>query len=290
MRMNEIFESQQSGTQLDELSWKDIQRGAKKISKGAQKFTKNVADTGSAVGQAFKDVGGSVKQVGKTMVADPLAATYGAAKSGLGKAANVAANTYSDVKKGAQAVGRGVDTVATDVGAAGTWAGDKIKQAGRGVANVAGGAAGAVGATVGGATTGLGRAAAHGFNTGVQNVGGQAVDKMQTNIMKEPAATQQGWDDPKSANYVGRREVARRQAQSQTPVPTPATVSGYKSVTTAPPTVTAMKTAPVWTGRKPESKLTPAQYISRIGVDESLSWSKSFDPGAIIWKRMHESQ
>lgn len=274
MRMNEIFESQQSSAQLDEISWKDIQRGAKKISKGAQKFTKNVADTGSAVGQAFKDVGGSVKQVGKTLVADPLAATYGAAKSGLSKAADVTKGVYGDVRKGVQTGAQGISTATKDIG--------------RGIANVAGGAAGAVGATAGGATTGLGRAAAHGFNTGVQNVGGQAVDKMQTNIMKEPSSTQQGWDDPTSANYVGRREVARRQAQSQTPAP--ATTSGYKSVTMAPTTVTPMKTAPVWTGRKPESKLTPAQYISRIGVDESLSWSKSFDPGMLVWKRMHESK
>lgn len=173
------------GEQLDELSWKDIQRGAKKIGKGAQKFTKNVADTGAAVGSAARDVGGAIKQVGKTAIADPVSATYNATKSGLNKAANVVGNTYNDVKAGAQKVGGAVNTVAQDVGDAGTWAGDKIKQAGRGVANVAGGTAGALGATVGGATTGLGRAAAHGFNAGVQNVGGDAVERLQTNIMKQ---------------------------------------------------------------------------------------------------------
>jgi len=57
--------------QLDELSWKDIQRGAKKVSKGAQKFTKNVADTGAAIGGAARDVGGAIKQVGKTAKAVP---------------------------------------------------------------------------------------------------------------------------------------------------------------------------------------------------------------------------
>lgn len=169
--------------QLDELSWKDIQRGAKKIGKGAQKFTKNVADTGAAIGSAASDVGGAIKQVGKTAIADPVSATYNATKSGLNRAAGVAANTYNDVKAGAQKVGGAVDTVAKDVGDAGTWAGNKIKQAGRGVANVAGGAAGALGSVAGGATTGVGRAAAKGFNTGVQNVGGDAVDRLQTNIM-----------------------------------------------------------------------------------------------------------
>lgn len=172
------------GEQLDELSWKDIQSGAKKVSKGAQKFTKNVADTGAAVGAAAKDVGGAIKQVGKTAIADPVSAAYNATKSGLNKAANVAANTYGDVKAGAQKVGQAGATVGTDLGNA-------AKAVGRGAANVAGGTAGALGATVGGATTGLGRAAAHGFNAGVQNVGGDAVDRLQTNVMaRKPADIQ----------------------------------------------------------------------------------------------------
>jgi hypothetical protein len=180
--------------QLDELSFKDIQRGANKFAKGANKFTKNVADTGAAVGNAAGALGGAIKQVGKTTIADPLSATYNATKSGLNKAAGVAANTYNDVKAGTKKVGGAVDTIAKDVGDAGTWAGDKIKQAGRGVANVAGGTAGALGSVVGGATTGAGRAAAKGFNTGVKNVGGNAVNKLQTNIMtpkSKPAEIQQ---------------------------------------------------------------------------------------------------
>lgn len=182
--------------QLDELSWKDIQRGAKKIGKGAQKFTKNVADTGAAIGGAARDVGGAIKQVGKTAIADPVSAAYGATKSGLNKAANVAANTYNDVKAGAQKVGGAVDTVAKDVGDAGTWAGNKIKQAGRGVANVAGGTAGGLGAVAGGATTGVGRAAAKGFNTGVKNVGGNAVNRLQTNVFtRKPAEIKKDIED-----------------------------------------------------------------------------------------------
>jgi hypothetical protein len=174
--------------QLDELSFKDIQKSANKFAKGANKFTKNVADTGAAVGNAAGALGGAIKQVGKTAIADPVAATYNATKSGLGKASNVAANTYGDLKKGVQAVGKAGQTVGTDIGAAGTAVGKGIQSVGRGVANVAGGTAGALGSVAGGATTGLGRAAARGFNTGVQNVGGDAIDKMQTNIMTPKAA------------------------------------------------------------------------------------------------------
>jgi len=175
-------------SQLDELSFKDIQKGANKFAKGANKFTKNVADTGAAVGKAAGALGGAIKQVGKTAIADPVAATYNATKSGLSKASNVAANTYGDLKKGVQTVGKAAQTVGSDIGAAGTEVGKGIQSVGRGVANVAGGTTGALGSVVGGATTGLGRAAARGFNTGVQNVGGDAIDKMQTNIMTPKVA------------------------------------------------------------------------------------------------------
>jgi hypothetical protein len=188
------------GEQLDELSFKDIQRGAKKIGKGAQKFTKNVADTGTAIGGAARDVGGAIKQVGKTAIADPVAAAYNTTKSGLNKAADVAANTYNDVKAGAQKVGQAGATVGTDLGNA-------AKSVGRGVANVAGGTAGALGATVGGATTGVGRAAAKGFNAGVQNVGGDAVERLQTNIMKQI--------DAKKTEIAGlEKELARVSTQA----------------------------------------------------------------------------
>jgi hypothetical protein len=175
-------------SQLDELSFKDIQKGANRFAKGATKFTKNVADTGAAVGNAAGALGGAIKQVGKTAIADPVAATYNATKSGLGKASNVAANTYGDLKKGVQTVGKAGQTVGSDIGAAGTAVGKGLQSVGRGVANVAGGTTGALGSVVGGATTGLGRAAASGFNAGVQNVGGGAIDKMQTNIMTPKVA------------------------------------------------------------------------------------------------------
>jgi hypothetical protein len=169
--------------QLDELwSWKDIQKGAGKVGKGAQKFTKNLSKTGDAVAGAANAVGGAGKELGKQLVARPVGATYNAVKGGLGKAADVAKGVYGDVKKGTQAVGQAASTVGTDVGDAGTAVGKGIQSVGRGAANVAGGVAGGLGSVVGGATTGLGRAGVKGFNTGVQNVGGDAVDRAETNI------------------------------------------------------------------------------------------------------------
>ena len=165
----------QEDEQLDELSWKDIQKKAGQIGKGAQKFTKNLSQTGDAVAGAANAIGGAGKELGKQLVARPVGATYNAVKGGLGKAADVAKGVYGDVKQGAQNVGQAVDTVGTDVG-------QGIQKVGRGAANVAGGVAGGLGSVVGGATTGLGRAGVKGFNTGVQNVGGNAVKRAQTNI------------------------------------------------------------------------------------------------------------
>jgi hypothetical protein len=186
--VEQMLGNMSEGKQVNELSFKDIQKGANRFAKGATKFTKNVADTGAAVGNAAGALGGAIKQVGKTAIADPVAATYNATKSGLSKASNVAANTYGDLKKGVQTVGKAGQAVGSDIGAAGTAVGKGLQSVGRGVANVAGGTTGALGSVVGGATTGLGRAAAKGFNTGVKNVGGNAVNKMQTNIMTPKAA------------------------------------------------------------------------------------------------------
>ena len=172
----------QEDEQLDELSWKDIQKKAGQIGKGAQKFTKNLSQTGDAVAGAANAIGGAGKELGKQLVARPVGATYNAVKGGLGKAADVAKGVYGDVKQGTQAVGQAASTVGTDVGDAGTAVGKGIQSVGRGAANVAGGVAGGLGSVIGGATTGLGRAGVKGFNTGVQNVGGDAVDRAETNI------------------------------------------------------------------------------------------------------------
>jgi hypothetical protein len=358
-------------SRINEIDWKGIQKKAAQFQKGAQKFTQNVAQTGQSLGGAASALGGAAKEVGKQFIAKPVAATYGAAKSGLSKAADVAKGVYGDVKAGAQKVGSGVDTVATDAGNAGTWAGDKIKQAGRGVANVVGGTAGAIGATAGGATTGIGRAAARGFNTGVKNTGGQAVNRLQTNVFKqqpaaqssatgtaqaavEPAqataqvdqrmpssalnpATGLAWTQPEIAQWRAASTPAAPTATStepaiaQTQQPTAPTTTtaptarktvsmnaAKQAIDTAAQALTKVRTRdrakvaqyaqskllqigqptpvaakPTWKGRKPKSAgLTKQQkdYISKIGVDESLSWSKDFDPSKSIWDKINSSR
>lgn len=163
--------------QLDEVDWKALQDKMKGYAKGAKEFTKNVKDTGNAAAGMINAYGGAGKELGNQLIARPTSAAYNAAKGGLGKAADVAKGVYGDVKQGTQAVGQAVDTVGTDVG-------QGLQKVGRGVANVAGGTAGALGSVVGGATTGTGRAAAKGFNAGVKNVGGNAVNRLQTNVFK----------------------------------------------------------------------------------------------------------
>jgi hypothetical protein len=348
MNVNEIILAESA--QLDEIDWKSIQKKAGQWQKGAQKFTKNVADTGAALGGAATSLGGAAKELGKQFIAKPIASTYGAAKSGLGKAADVTKGVYGDVKKGVQAVGRGVDTVATDAGNLGTWAGDKIKQAGRGVANVVGGTVGGVGSAVGGATTGIGRAAARGFNAGVKNVGGNAVDRLQTNVFKQKkpadAATGAVADTTTTTTPAPvRGEIPTQSGAINPQTQQPFTASDYATTTAAAPadttataTTTKKKSMPAgtakqavdaavsaiqsvrsrdranlakyaqdkllgvgqpasgelkFTGRKPSSKGFSKQqkdYFKSLGVAESLSWSKSFDPGAIVWKKMHESK
>ena len=256
--------------QIDELSWKGIQSGANKFAKSANKFTKNVADTGAAVGGAASALGGAVKQVGKTTIADPVRATYNATKSGLGKVADVTKGVYGDVKKGTQAVGQAVDTVGTD-------AGQGLNKIGRGVGNVVGGTAGALGSVAGGATTGVGRAAAKGFNAGVKNVGGAAVDRLQTNVFKikqkidlkqaeiaelekelaqaeqpatatatEPATSVSTFaplTDPDTGRRLTQAELRAKYSAQPEPVaePTNTAVPAPAPATTAP--------APTWTGR-----------------------------------------
>lgn len=311
--------------QLDEIDWKAIQQKAGQWQKGAQKFTKNLSQTGDAVAGAANAIGGAGKEIGKQLIARPVGATYNAVKGGLNKAADVAANTYGDVKAGAQKVGGAVDTVAKDVGDAGTWAGEKAKQAGRGVANVAGGVGQTVGAVAGGATTGLGRAAAHGFNAGVKNVGGNAVNRLQTNVFKQksnPVEIKKQIDMKQAEIAQLEKELkAASPEMKQKALPWVPTASGQPrtvddvmgaSAPTTPTSVTAPTPAvtpgvpskvsygagfnkPAKTPAAPalnfnrvsqggystptgintpvaaEKKLTPAEYISRIGTDQAVA-------------------
>lgn len=203
--------------QLDEVDWKAWQDKMKAAGQGAKEFTQNVRDTGDAAAGMINAYGGSAKELAKQTIARPTSAAYNAVKGGLGNTADVAKGVYGDVKQGTQAVGQAVDTVGTDVG-------QGIQKVGRGVANVAGGTVGALGSVAGGATTGLGRAGVKGFNAGVQNVGGDAVDSAETNIFK-PTSTPV---EIKKQIDLKKKEIIDLETQLKTA--TPATGGAQKSM------------------------------------------------------------
>lgn len=187
MKINDVLNEQQ----IDELSWKDVQKGANKVAKGADKFTKNVNATGNALGGAASAIGGAAGAVGNQFIAKPVAGVYNAVKGGLQGATNVAKNVGTDI-------------------------GNAAKTVGQGAANVVGGAAGAIGAVAGGATTGVGRAAANGFNTGAQAVGGNEVDRLGTVFKPQgAAATQPAAQDSEPAGAEQGQEVANASSIKQ---------------------------------------------------------------------------
>jgi hypothetical protein len=203
--------------QLNEVDWKAWQEKMKAAGQGAKDFTQNVRDTGDAAAGMINAYGGSAKELAKQAIARPTSAAYNAVRSGLRNTADVAKGVYGDVKQGTQAVGQAVDTVGTDVG-------QGLQKVGRGVANVAGGTVGALGSVAGGATTGLGRAGVKGFNAGVQNVGGDAVDRAETNIFK-PTSTPV---EIKKQIDLKKKEIVDLETQLKTA--TPATGGAQKSM------------------------------------------------------------
>jgi uncharacterized protein YoxC len=221
--------------QLDEISWQDIkqkagkvggaisnipgaiQRGAKAVEKGANKYTKGVAKTGDAVAGAANALGRAGAETFKQTVARPVSGVWDAGKNIAQKATGAVQKGYGDVKQGVQTVGKGVSTAQQDIG-------NVAKFAGNTAAKAVGGTAGAVGSVAGGATTGVARAAAKGFNKGVQATGGNAVNKMQSNIMQQPKAA------------VAQTTPATTQAAPSKPMGAPQTsVSGSRPTSGAVP-------------------------------------------------------
>ena len=95
----------------------------------------------------------------------------------------------------------------------------------------------------------------------------------------QTASTTPAWADPTSGQYVGRREVARRQAAQQPAKATPnfAPQQGYSSVKMNAPAYTgvprvgataapAIKTTPVAPKVPGAPKMSPAEYIKKIGA------------------------
>jgi hypothetical protein len=248
--------------QLDEIDWKGIQKKAAGFQQGAQNFTKNVADTGAAVGGAASALGGAAKEVGKQLIAKPVAATYGAAKSGLSKVADVTKGIYGDVKKGVQTGAQGIGTAASDI---------------------VGGTAGAIGSVAGGATTGVGRAAVKGFQSGAQSVGGAPAQRGQGVFATTPAAT------------TPAQSFAPRAAYSYN-YNTPAIGTTSNTATTAKQSVDSALSA--INKLKGEDRAAAMQYakdkIFAVGepsaVTEALTWSRKFDPGMTLYRRMKQEQ
>lgn len=135
-----------------------------------------------------------------------------------------------------------------------------------------------------------------------QVAGAQTVRPVSAPTAGTPVAvTQPSWADPKSKDYVGRREVARRMAAQPTATaattPNYAQAQGYGAVTYKTPGVAA-KPAPTWTGRKPAGTAKAKQptaaeraaYIKAIAppvTAESLSWSRYWDPSRLLIKQLH---
>jgi hypothetical protein len=124
-------------SQLDELSWKDIQRGATAVKTGAQNFTKGLARTGDKIAGAATAVGGAAKELGYQAIGRPASAAYQAVKPGLAAAGQLAKQGIQQAPALAKAVGKEYSKAATKVGQA-------VKAAPGAVATAAGATAGAI--------------------------------------------------------------------------------------------------------------------------------------------------
>jgi LysM repeat protein len=125
------------------------------------------------------------------------------------------------------------------------------------------------------------------------------------------AANVAGYNDPKSANYVGRREVARRQAAQPAAAATAPTFAqqggGYAKVNQ--PTamkysgVPMAKPAAVPTSLPADKTSEYFNALANKGADrdavrnnpamaqnESLSWSRNFNPGMTLFRQMKREQ
>jgi hypothetical protein len=122
------------------------------------------------------------------------------------------------------------------------------------------------------------------------------------------AANVAGYNDPKSANYVGRREVARRQAAQPAAAATAPTFAqqggGYAKIN-QPNTMKYSGVPMAKSGAAPVKQ--PANntnsYVDSVNkadadrlamganrYNESLSWSRKFNPGMTLFRQMKREQ
>jgi hypothetical protein len=138
-----------------------------------------------------------------------------------------------------------------------------VKKAGKFAAAVPGAVATGAGAVAGG-VAGMKNAARKGYAAGQKHVGGGALtmDELQQAIGGMTA------DDAKQLlTFIKQLEIQNAPAKSKAK-------PKAKTSTTTPTTTTT--TTPTWTGRQKDL----------AAVAESLTWSRSFDPGMIVYKRM----
>lgn len=138
-----------------------------------------------------------------------------------------------------------------------------VKKAGKFAAAVPGAVATGAGAVAGG-VAGMKTAARKGYAAGQKHVGGGALtmDELQQAIGGMTAA-----DAKQLLMFIKQLEIQNAPAKAKPKAKIPATA-----------TTTTTTTTPTWTGR--QTTAAPA------AVTESLTWSKKFDPGMIVYKRM----
>jgi hypothetical protein len=102
-------------------------------------------------------------------------------------------------------------------------------------------------------------------------------------------------EDPKGANYVGRREVARRQAaRAVAPQPTTTSTPNFGQQTApyrynAPATKAATASTAPPAPKIPKTATTDQQqqeYYRALGLAENLEWSPTFNPGRSLYRQM----
>jgi hypothetical protein len=181
-----------SESQLDELSWKDIQRGATAVKTGAQNFTKGLARTGDKVAGAATAVGGAAKELGYQAIGRPAAAAYQAVKPGLAAAGQLAKQGIQQAPALAKAVGKEYSKAATKVGQA-------VKAAPGALATAAGATAGAV--------AGMPARAQTAYRTGKQCASGP---QMTTNELQQAIFKLTKAQATKLYSFVQQLQTARK--------------------------------------------------------------------------------
>jgi hypothetical protein len=239
---------------LQAMNAKELQL-VKKILQARARATNESELSEVAFGDVWRGTGDQLKN-----------ATSGIKSAAAGAAASAADLAKSAVKKAKPYVKKAGKIAAAVPGAVATGykkAKPYVKKAGKFAAAVPGAVATGAGAVAGG-VAGMKTAARKGYAAGQKHVGGGALtmDELQQAIGGMTAA-----DAKQLLMFIKQLEIQNAPAKAKPKAKIPATA-----------TTTTTTTTPTWTGR--QTTAAPA------AVTESLTWSKKFDPGMIVYKRM----